>query len=479
MLKNKLVSLSICLFAFVAICFLPAKFGPNSQSTKAQDTATISVQINEGSSAGPPISGVSVLLVMNGSTQFTAQTDVNGFCSFTGISGSYTVTPSKPNYDFNPVSQGGSNTGSRTLFFTGTTGGSSSIVAFSAAGYSASEGAGSIVLTVNRSGSTANSASVTYSTSDTAGLTNCNVTNGVASSRCDYAISIRTINFASGEASKSFSIPIVDDSYAEGNESFSANLSSPVGTTIGSPGGSATVTINDNETSNGPNPIDQTAFFVRQHYIDFLGREPDPAGFQGWQDTINNCPAGNTGCDRIHVSGNFFQSPEFQQRGYFVYRFYPVAFGRKPDYAEFIPDLAGVSGFLSDAQLEAAKVAFVTNFMARPGFAPYNGMSNTQYVDTLLATAGITHVARDFWIAALGNGTRTRAQVLREIAESTQVYEKYYNQAFVVMQYFGYLRRDPDGSYLAWIQVLDSSGDSRGMINGFMNSGKDRFRFGP
>jgi Calx-beta domain-containing protein/uncharacterized protein DUF4214 len=479
MLKSKVASVSICLLAFVAISFLPAKFGPGSQSVKAQQTFTISVQINDGSFNGPPISGVSVLLVMNGSTQFTAQTDANGTCAFTGISGSYEVTPSKPNYDFNPVSQGGSNTGPRTLFFTGSTSAPSSSVSFSALAYSASEGAGRVALTVNRNGSTSNAASVTYSTSDTAALTNCNVTNGIASSRCDYAVSVGTINFAAGETSKSLSIPIVDDSYAEGNESFSATLSKPVGTTLGSPGTTTTVTINDNETSNGPNPIDQTAFFVRQHYIDFLGREPDPAGFQDWQNTINNCPAGNTTCDRIHVSGNFFQSPEFQQRGYFVYRFYPVAIGRKPDYAEFIPDLASVSGFLTDAQLEAAKVAFVIDFMARPGFAQYNGMSNTQYVDTLLLNAGITHPARNFWIAALGNGSRTRAQVLREIADSNEVNIKYFNQAFVVMQYFGYLRRDPDAFYLDWIQVLNSSNDSRGMITGFVNSAEYRLRFGP
>ena len=40
----------------------------------------------------------------------------------------------------------------------------------------------------------------------------------------------------------------------------------------------------------------------------------------------------------------------------------------------------------------------------------------------------------------------------------------------MVMQYFGYLRRDPDGSYLTWIQELNTSGDSRNMINGFVNS---------
>ena len=176
-------------------------------------------------------------------------------------------------------------------------------------------------------------------------------------------------------------------------------------------------------------------------------------------------------CDRVHVSSSFFRSPEFQGRGYFVYRFYPVAFGRKPDYDEFTPDLAKVSGFLTDAELEAAKLAFITEFMNRPAFmAKFNGFDNTQYVDTLLATSGMSHLSRDSWITALTNGSSTRAQVLREIVESTQVYNKYYNQAFVVMQYFGYLRRQPDALYLTWIAHLDATGDYRSMIHGFMNS---------
>jgi hypothetical protein len=357
--------------------------------------------------------------------------------------------------------------------------GSPNTVQFTQLTPGASEGDGRINLTVSRTGNTTGAASVTYSTSDNAGLTNCNVTNNVASSRCDYAAVVGTLNFAANETSKSFSIPVVDDSYAENGENFVITLSNPAGTQLGAPS-TVIAQISDNETSTGPNPIVGTAFFVRQHYIDFLGREPDPAGFQDWQNTINNCPAGNTTCDRIHVSGAFFQSPEFQQRGYFVYRFYPTAFGRKPDYAEFIPDLARVSGFLSDDQLEAAKVTFVNDFMNRQAFmSTYNGLSNTQYVDTLLATAGVTSPNRDFWIAALGNGTRTRATVLRNIAESQQVYDKYFNQAFVVMQYFGYLRRDPDASYLNWIQELNTTGNSRNMINGFVNSPEYFLRFGP
>jgi len=334
-------------------------------------------------------------------------------------------------------------------------------------------------LFVTRVGATSFESTVNYATSDTAGLTNCNVVNGIASARCDYATSVGTVRFAAGEMVKTISIPVVDDAYAEGSEDFTISLSNASGAIVGVRA-TATITITDNETVNGPNPIDQTAFFVRQHYIDFLGREPDPGGAAGWEAVISNCPAGDTTCDRIHVSSAFFRSAEFQGRGYSIYRFYPVAFGRKPDYVEFIPDLAKVSGFLSDTELEAAKVAFITEFMSRPAFVTkYNGLNDTQYVDTLLATADVTSPHRDFWIAALGNGTRTRATVLRDITESPEVYNKYFNQAFVVMQYFGYLRRDPDAFYLDWIQVLDTTGDFRGMVNGFMNSLEYRFRFGP
>lgn len=478
MFRNPILKSLLILVALTAGCFLAQEAGLKGHVVSAQATFTISVKVtDQPAGAGNGIPDVTVLLVMNGTTQFTLQTDANGICVFNNISGSYDVTPSKPGYVFNPASQGGSNTGDRTLFFKGTQTGAS--VQFSAPTYSVSESGGSANVTVVRNGSTSSAASVSYATFDSAGLTNCDVFNGIASSRCDYAVSVGTVSFAAGEGFKNISIPIVNDSYAEGNESFSISLSNAVGTTLGSPT-TASITISDNETSHGPNPIDQTPFFVRQHYIDFLGREPDPGGFAGWQATIDNCPAGDTSCDRVHVSGNFFQSPEFQQRGYFVYRFYPVSFGRKPEYAEFIPDLARVSGFLSEAQLEAAKVAFINDFMSRTPFVTkFNALNNTQYVDTLLGTAQITHPARDFWIAALGDGSRTRAQVLREISESGEVYTKYYNQAFVVMQYFGYLRRDPDAFYLNWIQVLETTGDSRGMISGFVNSLEYRFRFGP
>ena len=224
--------------------------------------------------------------------------------------------------------------------------------------------------------------------------------------------------------------------------------------------------------------IDDADFFVFQHYVDFLNRMPEPGGYAGWQAVLNGCVPVTASCDRIHVSGAFFQSPEFQERGYFAYRQYSVAFGRKPDFNEFMPDLRAVSGFLDANQLEAAKVALINNFMARPAFVnTYNGLANAPFVDLLVSTAGVVLPNKQALIDSLNAGTMTRAQVFRAIMESPEVYAKYYNQSFVVMQYFGYLRRDPDALYVDWIAVLDQTGDPRHMINGFMNSLEYRNRF--
>src|SRR5260370_20386565 len=106
-----------------------------------------------------------------------------------------------------------------------------------------------------------------------------------------------------------------------------------------------------------------------------------------------------------------------------------------------MPDLESVRGFLTDDELEAAKIAFIDDFMARDAFATkYNSLDNTAYVDTLLQTAGVMLSNRQALIDSLNAGTQSQAQVLRQIAESSEVYQKYYNQAFVVMEYFAYLR---------------------------------------
>jgi hypothetical protein len=322
---------------------------------------------------------------------------------------------------------------------------------------------------------------VDYATSDPSGLNNCDQVTGQASSRCDYATTIGTLRFTAGEGSKIISVPIVNDAHIEGgSEVFTIALSNPAGAELGTPA-SATITINDADNGLEPNPIDNDAFFIRQLYIDFLGREPEPGAVNNWLGILNHC-AVPTDCDRSVVAQGFVRSAEFRDRGYFVYRFYSASLGRLPLYNEFIPDMARASGFLSDQDLEANKTAYILEFMNRQEFKNlYDVTLNnpTAYVDKLLATAVLpNHPRRAEWIAGLTNNTLTRAQVLRQFVESTEVFTKFYNEAFIVMNYFGFLRRNPDAAYQAWIQIFNNTNDDRVIINGFINSQEYRFRFG-
>jgi Subtilase family/Calx-beta domain/Peptidase inhibitor I9 len=358
-------------------------------------------------------------------------------------------------------------------------------VQFASSSYTVSEGTPTVTMTVTRTGSTANAASVKYITAGADLSSPCNSSAGVASQRCDHTSAFGTIQFAPGESSKTFSVLITDDGYVEPTESTSIQLSSPVGVDLGAQY-YTTLVITDNDSSN-TNPIATNALFVRQHYADFLNREPDPVGFQGWQDILNNCPPSGIGsngfyCDRIEVSSDFFRSPEFQGQGYVIYRYYAAALGRNPTYAEFFTDLARISGFQTDAEREANKVKLFEDYAQRPEFISYyNSLDSTGYVDQLASMANVTLSNRDQLINDLNTGQKNRSQVLRDVCDFNQaVYQAFYNEAFVVMQYFGYLRRDPDASYLDWIQIMNNNGgDYRVMINGFMNSNEYVLRFGP
>jgi len=494
---------------------------------------------------------------------------------------------------------------------------SASSLQFSAANYLVSESAGRATVTVTRLGDASSPASVNYSTSDNAGP-NCNVSNGNASSRCDYTNTIGTLKFAAGETFKTIVVPITDDNYAEGNENFTINLSNSSGASLGSPN-VATVTITDNESVAGPNSIDAADFFVHQHYIDFLGREPDASGYQFWINQITSCGADAqcTAVKRINVSAAFFLSIEFNETGLLAYLTNRTAFGNlsAPNapvpltFNQFTNDAQELrSGYVfgapgADAQLEANKQAYFNEFVTRPQFvSKYGNLSNRDYVDTLFATAGVDATSAELYIAklngaqvvpsnaspatglvilrqslsglsasvslsfsglgsaetaahvhgpaaaganapsfanlpngqfvnfpitltapqandlggglqyvdvhttgspngeirgqlppnlfvrdmilnALDNGLITRAQALRLVAESEGLKQHEFNRAFVLLQYFGYLRRDPDvAGYNFWLSKLNQfNGDYIGaeMVKAFIASDEYRKRFGP
>jgi hypothetical protein len=385
---------------------------------------------------------------------------------------------------------------------------------FNSTVYSVSETGATADLTVLRVGRTSGAVSVDYATSDSAGANNCATLNGNASSRCDYEAKFGSLRFASGETSKTLNISLVDDAYAEGNESFTVNLNNAVGGNIDTPA-SATVTITDNDSANGANPIDQAAFFVRQHYIDFLNREPDPAGLAFWTNQITECSEPGATCStevrRINVSAAFFLSIEFQETGYLAYKFYKSAYGNLPSapvpvrYEEFLPDMqkigdgviVGVGNW--ETQLENNKQAYAASFVTRSRFvsAYPTSLTPAQFVDRLYLNAGVasppdaerTAAINEFGGAGNTLDTAARARALRRVAENGALNQQELNRAFVLMQYFGYLRRNPYDppeatldyqGYNFWLGKLNQFNGNfvnAEMVKAFLISGEYRQRF--
>jgi Domain of unknown function (DUF4185) len=272
----------------------------------------------------------------------------------------------------------------------------------------------------------------------------------------------------------------------------------------------------------GNNPIDQADFFVRQHYYDFLNRPPDASGLAFWENQITSCGTDQSCIDarRVNTSGAFFLSIEFQQTGYLVERTYKVAFGDGHgvstiggthqlsvpiiNFNQFIPDTAEIGQGVVVGQtgwetvLENNKQAYFSDFVQRARFktAFPNALTPAQFVDGLFANAGVTPVASDRTAAIneFGSATTTtdaaaRGRAVRRVAENATLNTQEFNRAFVLMQYFGYLRRDPNSGpdtdwsgYDFWLTKLNQFNGNfinAEMVKAFLTSIEYRQRFGP
>jgi len=261
------------------------------------------------------------------------------------------------------------------------------------------------------------------------------------------------------------------------------------------------------------NKIDDPQFFVAQHYRDFLSREPDASGLAFWVNQITSCGT-NAQClevKRVNVSAAFFLSIEFQETGYLVYKFYKAAYGNLPGapvplrFNEFLPDtqligadvVVGVGAW--QAKLEANKQAFAAAFVARTRFtdAYANSLTPAQFVDALFANAGVTPSSADrtaaineFGGAGTSADAAARGRALRRVAENGVFGQQEFNRAFVLMQYFGYLRRNPNDApetglnfdgYNFWLGKLNQFNGNyveAEMVKAFIQSGEYRQRFG-
>ena len=274
--------------------------------------------------------------------------------------------------------------------------------------------------------------------------------------------------------------------------------------------------------TNTPITINDSDFFVNQQYTDFLSRFPDQSGFDFWiSQTIPDPCSGNLECmqnRRDNTSGAFFLSIEFQETGYLVERMYKVAYGDSTGTStfggahtlavpivrrsEFLPDtlqmsngvVVGVSGW--ETVLENNKVAFAAAFVQRASFvsAYPTSLTPASFVNQLFVKAGVTPTAQqqqdainEFGGAGNTADAAARGRALRRVAENPSLNGNEKNKAFVLMQYLGYLRRDPNvgpdtdyTGYDFWLKKLnDNGGDFHAaqMVRSFIVSGEYLGRF--
>lgn len=248
------------------------------------------------------------------------------------------------------------------------------------------------------------------------------------------------------------------------------------------------------------NAIDDTGFFVSQHYRDFLSREADAAGLSFWMNEINSCGTDAACIDikRQNVSAAYFLSIEFQETGFYAIRVQRAAFGKKSreasrfPFAQFVPDSATVGTGVIVGQtgwqqvLEQNKQNYAAQIVSSAAFIARFPTSQTagEFVNALYASAGVTPTQTEVQdaIVAFGAGdTAGRTAALRKVADSSSVVQAELNPAFVLMQYFGYLRRDPDtGGYNFWLTKLEQFNGNyiqAEMVKAFLVSGEYRGRF--
>ena len=250
------------------------------------------------------------------------------------------------------------------------------------------------------------------------------------------------------------------------------------------------ITIDPGVDSALPNVDDDPRFFVSHHYRDFLGREPDRQGLEYWVNELTQCGL-DSECihrRRLAISEAFFVTTEFQETGSFLYGLYKAAFGRRPNFAEFSADRRQIG---VDSELSSTKQELALAFVERSEFSQkYPSRLNAeQFTDAMLTTVS-QHSEVDLSLERsslirLYDGTPAgRAAIVRRMVENPAFKQAEYNREFVLMQYFGYLRRDPDaGGYEFWTDVLkqklpyDPTG-YRATVCAFTTSAEYQLRFG-
>ena len=194
-----------------------------------------------------------------------------------------------------------------------------------------------------------------------------------------------------------------------------------------------------------------------------------------WSNEIISCGT-DAGCidfKRQNVSAAYFLSIEFQETGFYAIRLQRAAFGKKSreatriSLAQFLTDAGAVGAGVIIGQngatqlLEQNKQNYAAQVVSSSAFISRfpTSLSALDFVNALFNSAGVVPTQTELQnaINAFGAGdTAGRTAALRQVAESNSVTQAELNPSFVLMQYFGYLRRDPDASgYDFWLNKLE------------------------
>ncbi|HEX8147525.1 MAG TPA: SBBP repeat-containing protein [Pyrinomonadaceae bacterium] len=440
--------------------------------------------------SGNGIAGLPVTL--SGARNAVVKTDAGGGYVFYNLPAgqNYTVTPSTADgLGFTPAQRSYPNLNAGGFDgFVATS--ALPTVQFAATDVSVAENARVVELTLTRGPDPQLAAYVDFETSDLTG-----------SERSDYIAAFGTVRFNPGETSQKVRVLVTDDNLSEGERAFKVTLKGARNAFVGA-AREATVRITEDDAEgSAANPLDSSEFFVAQHYADFLNRAPDASGLAFWVNEIEQCGA-DAQCrevKRINVSAAFFLSIEFQETGFLAYKTHKAAFGTGEalPHKTFLKDTQeigrGVVVGLGEwrAQLDANKQAYLNDFVLRPEFqfAYPLTLAPSVFVDTLNANTGgsLSQAERDTLVAGLTSGELSRAAVLRAVVESAEFSRRETNRAFVLTQYYGYLRRapndPPDADFVGYNFWLGKLNEFNGnyiaaeMVKAFISSDEYRTRF--
>ncbi len=222
----------------------------------------------------------------------------------------------------------------------------------------------------------------------------------------------------------------------------------------------------------GPNPLDDNLAFVRQQYLDFLNRDPEPAGLNFWTSQLNS-----GALSRAQVVYEYFRSPEFQDNGGYIARLYTGILFRRAEYDGFLFWLGQLN---SGAQ---TKDQIISLFISSPEFQSRFGgsLTNREFVRRLylnILFRDPDQAGSDYWTAQLDSGALTRTQMTRAFVESPEYIALTDTSIFVQLEYIGLLRRAADdGGFQFWVSQFNSGRSRLDLINQFILSTEYRSRF--